>query len=139
MSFGTLQQIAVPEDAVVAKGILILQITAAAPFQYLHPQCIFPGGHKIRDVELRLQMASLGKAHIVAIHIHKAAGGHALQNEIHPSPDGIQGKIPFVDATGVFIRHIGRVTGIGVVDVAVIGVLVPLQLPAGGNRNGIPI
>lgn len=62
-----LQEIAVPENAVHAEGILILQVAAAAPFQDLDPEGVGPLPDIGRHVKFRLQMAALGEARILAV------------------------------------------------------------------------
>ena len=138
MPLGTLQDVAIPENAVVAEEILVLQIAAAAPFENLHPDGVDTGPGEFRNIKFRLQMAALGKAHIAAVYIHISAGGYALQHKIDLAPLLFQSKLPLVHAAGVIIRHIRRIAGIRIIDVGIIGVFVALQLPARRHRDGIP-
>ena len=134
-----LQQVAVPEDAAEAEAVLILQIAAAAPLEHLHPDRVFAGAHKVRHVELSLQVAALRKAGVLPVHSHKRAGGDALQHEVHAAPDAVQRERALIHAAGVLVRRVGRVAGKGEVDVGVIGMLVAVQLPAGGHGDFIPV
>jgi hypothetical protein len=83
-------------------------------------------------------MASLGVSHIFAVYIHKGAGGNTLQNIVHPAPEGLQPEFPLINTAGIGIRDIGRVTGVRIVDVGIIGILIAKQLPAGWNGHGVP-
>ena len=74
MTLRALQNVAIPENAVVAEEILIFQIAAAAPFQYLYQNGIGTVVYIICDIKFRLQVAALGKAHAAAVDIDPGAG-----------------------------------------------------------------
>ena len=78
MPFGPGKEIYVPENAVKAEKILVLQITAAAPFIDLDAQGIFACMNKSGNIELRLKMRALGKADEIAVYIDFRAGGNAF-------------------------------------------------------------
>jgi hypothetical protein len=84
-------------------------------------------------------MASLGKAHILAVYIYKSTGRNAFQNIVHPAPKGLQLKFPLINTAGICIRDIWRVTGVRIIDVGIIGVFIAQQLPAGRNGHAIPL
>ena len=84
-------------------------------------------------------MATLRKADVLPVHSHKRAGGDALQHEVHAAPDAVQRERALIHAAGVLVRRVGRVAGEGKVEVGVIGMLVAVQLPAGGNGDFIPV
>lgn len=86
MIVGTLQQIAVAKNPVHTEVILILQVTAAAPFQDFHSEGVFSWPDKCCDVELRLKMASLRITHLLPVYQYKSTGRDALpgQNILFP-------------------------------------------------------
>ena len=136
--FRPLQDVNIPENAVIAEEILILQIASAAPLKYLCPDGVFPLTDKVRNIKLCLQVAALGKAHISAIYIQIGTGGHALKDKVNLSPLLPEHKFPLINATGIVIGHIGGITGIGIVDIGIIGVFIAMKLPARRHRDGIP-
>ena len=133
------QQIDVPENAVEPEKVLVLQIAAGAPFQHLGHQLVFALMHIRGQIKLRLQMAPLGEAHILPVHIQIQAGGRPLKHDVGVPrrPAAVQREAGTVDAAGVLIRHIGRVHRVGVVQIRIVGKIIPVHLPAGGHRLGV--
>jgi len=140
MIFANAQQIHVPENAAHAPAVLILQIGAVGPLQYLHGQGVVAVLQIISDVKLRRQTAALGHADFPAIDPYEEAGVHAVKIQRHPAapPAFRQAENPAIYARGIFVRHIGRVKGNGVADIHILGPPVAVHLPAGGHVQLVP-
>ena len=133
-----LQDVHIPENAVHPEKVLVLQIAAAAPFQHLDPDGVGAGMDVGGDVEFSRQMAALGEAYLLSVDIQEGTGGHTFKDEVDLAPDFFQLKLALVNTAGVVIGHIGDVHGIRVIDIGIVGILIAVELPAGGHGNGIP-
>ena len=63
------KNIAIPENAVKAKHILILKIAAAAPLKHLYPNGIYAPLNIIGYIKFRLQVAALCKSDLAPVYV----------------------------------------------------------------------
>lgn len=83
-------------------------------------------------------MTALGKAHILTVYINLRNRGYALENQICIKAAVGQLKAALVNAHRVNIGHIGRVAGVRIIYICIIGLFIALCLPAGRNLYGLP-
>ena len=126
MAVGAGKNINNPENTVITESILILKITAAAPFAYIDPHGISARAYKFGYIKLRHKAAALGKAHIFPVDILLCHRGNALENEICVKTAVGQLKAALINAYGVNIRHIGRVAGERIVNISIVRLFVTL-------------
>ena len=84
-------------------------------------------------------MGDLAVAGEDAVDPQVEAGVHALEVQELTQGQILCGpfKMPHIEPAGVFIRHIGRVTGEGVIHIGILVSSVSVVLPAGGHRDHI--
>ena len=117
---GPFQKVHIAKDAVIPEKVLILQITAAAPFSDKNTQGVGSRPHRRGEIEFRLQMGALRIPNRVTIQNHLSAGGYALQHQIDAGKIACILEIPFIDAQGIDIRYIRRIKWIRIVDIGII-------------------
>ena len=120
------QKVHIAKDAVIPEKVLILQITAAAPFSDKDTQGVGSRPHCCGEIEFRLQVRTLRLPDEVIIQNHLSAGGYALQHQIDAGKIACILEISFIDAQGIDIRHIRRIKGIRIVDIGVIGGIISI-------------
>ena len=128
----------IPENSVITESVLILKVAAAAPFAHIHPYGICTRAYKLGNIKLAHKVAALGKSHILTVYINLGNRGNALENQICIKAAVGQLKAALVNAHRVNIGHIGRVAGVRIIYICIIGLFIALCLPAGGHLNSFP-
>ena len=126
------QKIDVAENARKTPFVLILEITAEAPFQHEDVYFIFPRTYKRRNVKFAYSVRNLRKTDEAAVYIQIEAGIHALENEIRfflrfaPPLEGA-GKM----IGRIFRRDMRRIEGERIAYVGILKIIIPEILHAG--------
>ena len=154
----------VPENAVVAEHVLVLQVGAVAPAMHHGHQLIFPLGQDARQIEFGGVVAALGIAHELSVHIQVQAAGHAQEGDGAPFGRVLNIQEAAVNAHIIVLiirllppghhllihpqpaEHRAHLLGGGddrglkgelIADVHIEGFVVTPELPAGGHVDGV--
>ncbi len=136
--FRPLQEIQAPENAGHAQLVLVLQVGAVAPFEHGDGQAVFPLRQPVGQVELVGRMADLAVAGEPAVDPEVKAAVHPFEVQVVPHARlFVQADQAAVDPSGVFLGHIGRVKGEGIIDVGVLVAVVAVVLPDARHRDHV--
>ena len=126
------QKIDIPEDPGEAELVLVLQVGAVTPLEHQHSQKVVPFLEKIRNVEFRRVVGHLAVAHIAPVEPDIETGIHPLKIQECARRIGVPVpcEIVQVGATGIVLRHIGRIKRKRITYVGVLGTVVSFELPA---------
>ena len=115
------------EDARPAELILILQVSAVAPFQHEDLNEVLPCTEVLGDLQLRGHVGNLAVPHELPVDEEVEAGVHTLEVDVDRLPlqhGGMKLDGTAVEAAGVIVGNEGRVYGDGVDHVDVVGGIV---------------
>lgn len=137
---GPFQEVDVPENTAGPELILVLKVTARAPFKDKDGQSIFAIPKEVRDPEFGSRMGDLTIADELAVQPDEEEGIDALKVQKRVRGEGVRmvREGMEVSAAGVIMGNEGRVEGEGVTDIGILLAIVPSGLPDAGDRNGIP-
>ena len=141
----TCVKIAVTSYARVAEEVLIFQITAVAPAEYLEGNHVFTRFQVVGQVELGFQFAVFAISYVTSVHpkVHVGSYRAEMRKNLFAFPVG--GKDDFFPVRAyviVFCRHLRRIVfelaspGISYVDID--RVTVTVQLPNARHLKVIP-
>ena len=129
MLCGTGQHIDVTEDSCHTEEILILHVAAVAPFEDFHDDLVFALVKVRGHVKLSGAVAALAVADLLTVDNKIKTGVYALEYQVSLFREVRTVKPGAVNTAGVLVRHIGRIYGIGIVYVGVVGRLEAFHLP----------
>ena len=138
MSLGALKQIAISEDTVEAKMVLILKVTATAPFIHSYAKGVGSLLRLFGDIKFGFKTSSLSKSDVLAVDVYYGTGGNALKHEIYPFILVFKLKFPFINSAGVIVGNIGLVAGIRIIYIGIVRIVVSKYLLTGRNGHSVP-
>ena len=145
MLFVTCIQVAITSHTGIAEEVLIFQITAVAPAEYLEGNQVFPGFQVIGQIKFGFQLAVFAITYITAIYpeVHIGSYGAEVGKNIFPFPVGRKNDFfPVRTYVVVFCGYEGRVVlelvSPGITDIYIDRITITIQFPYSGHFNVVP-
>ena len=133
----------VPENAAHSQLILVLQVSAVTPLEYQHGQSVIALPQQLGDLKFRGAVGNLAVPGKFPVDPEIQTGIHPFKVQKPSAAFSIgkaallQVKMTDIEAAGIFLRHIGRVAGNGVIYIGVLVPAIAVVLPAGGHGDRI--